>query len=411
MLDDEEFVKAVEEISTQMLVSGNEGALVYRWIGRHGTRIDGHGDFDIYARKVLRYCLRYGWIENPALLSTLLTRAAEGGLTPFAARMPAIATRIDKAKPKAADFFRGGTAWETCHLSLNLPFLNRDITRVAFEHFFNPLARKPQCARVLVVNGPPGGGKTFTGAFLRLLVGLHNEHDVAEADFAALKGGPPLTPDVLAKYLAGQMGTDTARAESEISNLADKGLPERWVQNIAIWLAGEANRTGKTWHLLLDNFHLSGVPNATLIFIEQLAGALAGKPLAWDVLEPEMGAPLRLVLLGYKGSMPEGNPLVRVEEIKAIERADLERHFRRYYAYKQWPLEQAKVSDLLDGIEAVRPSLFPPQPPPASAVGTPPEAPRWRMDELAEVVLRICKDLEQEAGGVPVTPGAPGERV
>lgn len=415
MLNNEEFNNAVVEIATQMLLSGNGGSLLFRWVKRHSIRIQTNADFDVYARNVIRYCERYGWIEEPALLSTLFRRVAlndDGsgrGLTPFAAQMPAIAARIEAQKPDAAEFYRGRAAWSTCHLSMAMPLLNRDATRTAFEDFFNPLARKPQCARVFVANGPPGSGKSFTGLFLRLLVGLYNgAHDVAEADFETLRAARPLTPDVLAVHLAEQMGTPRARAESEVAGLADKELPERWVQNIAIWLAGEANRTGKTWHLLLDNFHLPGVPETTHAFIEQLAAALAGKPLAWDVLDPDEGPPLRLALLGYARKLPDGH-LVREEKIGPITRPILEAHFRGYYEYKQLPFDQARVKAVLDRIEPRLPSLLPAPPaplPPGAAPLIPPAQPRWKMDQLAEVVLRACAALTGGPGNVPVAPGA-----
>lgn len=77
---------------------------------------------------MLEYCERYGWIEDPALLVRML----------------------EKVAPVA------------------LPLLGRSITRSAFQDFFLPLG---EGVRALIVNGPPGSGRTFMGDFLRLLVG------------------------------------------------------------------------------------------------------------------------------------------------------------------------------------------------------------------------------------------------
>lgn len=163
------------------------GKLVSRWVGRHAPRVESHPSFAIYANNVLRYCERYGWIEDPAVLLVLLRQLAATPRTPFGHRMPTIIARIAALKPII--FWTGGRAYDTCHLALELPLLNRETTRQAFEGFDESLKLPPKAVRVLVVNGPPGSGKTFTGDFLRLLVGLHpNEHGVAELDFSKWKG-------------------------------------------------------------------------------------------------------------------------------------------------------------------------------------------------------------------------------
>jgi hypothetical protein len=377
------------------------GKLVSRWVGRHALRVDPHQNFAIYANNVLRYCERYGWIEDPAVLLVLLSQLAATPRTPFGHQMPTVIARIAALKPII--FWTRGRAYDTCHLALELPLLNRETTRWAFEGFDESLQLPSKAARVLVVNGPPGSGKTYTGDFLRLLVGLHpNEHGVAELDFANWTG-KALTPDVLTVDLARQMGTPGSRAEAEVSRLHSQ-RPERWAIDLAIWLAGEAYSTGKIWHLLLDNFHLSGVLEPTYIFIEQLAAALAGKQIAWPPHDPDMGPPLRLALLGYTRPLVR-NALVRLEDIRPIMPGDLELHFHRYYTYKGWTVNVAEIARLVARYAPRLPALFPQTPVPPSAANAAP--PRWKMRELAQVVLQDCAALSAGAPGPPATAGAP----
>ena len=288
MLTQQEWKGVLDEMRFRMAEVGNGvGTVVGQWIGlHHSSRISVHTQYDLWADRILRYCERYGWIEDPALLLVLLRKVARAPKTPFGAEMPTIIARIAALAP--ISFWTGGRAYDTCHLVLKLPFLNRETTRCAFGAFDEPLELR-YAARVLVVNGPLGSGKTFTGDFLRLLVGLRSaQHGVAEVNFETWKG-KLLTPDALAAYLAKQMGTPEARAEADMTRIrgAINESPERWGKELAIWLAGEASRTEKTWHLLLDNFHLTGVPESTYSFIEQLLAALAGQPLAWQAPIPD----------------------------------------------------------------------------------------------------------------------------
>lgn len=404
MLTTDERRGVLDEMRTVMLQSGigAVGAMIYTWIGQHGTRIDAVGRPDVYAARVISYCERDGWIENPALIIKLLENFGPNAVGPYAQNIPTVVVRLRNIGPDVTTFFRNSTAWETCHLSLALPFLNREITRVALQEFSHPLEPADQAARVLIINGPSGSGKSFTGDFLRLLIGLRSATDVvAEANFAAFKG--ELTPDLLAINLGKQMGVDEARAVADMRRLRAP-QPERWAKNIAIWLAGEANRTKKTWHLFLDNFHLPGVPDATLKFIDLLLAALTDQQsLGWDIRDTLNGPPLRLVLSGYSGQIAENIPLLRVEEIKPITAEHLKLHFRRYFTYKEWPVNEAEIDAIVARYEPRLPSLFPVPTGPAATNGTVTQPP-WKMRELADVVLLDCEDLARKRGGPPVVP-------
>lgn len=404
MLDVEERRGLYTEMQWQMLQVGpaGVGGLVVTWLNMHGTRVDTNNRFDIYASNVLGYCERHGWIENPALLIRLIEKIAPTAMTNYAASLPRVAARLRNDMPEVADYYREGNAWDTCHLSAALPFLNRDITRRTFEKFFNPLpvAGMGDAARALVVNGPPGSGKTFTGDFLRMLIGIHEKglHAVAEADFLALTG-EPLTPDRLAAHLGKQMEIDPQQLAQQVRGFRANNRPK----DIAIWLADEAYRTGKTWHLLLDNFNRSGVPETTLIFIDQLLAGLEDQSsIAWNIRDPHMGVPLRLVLLGHARELPARRRLIRVEEIHPVTADDLRQHFRRYFIYKNWPADDAEINRIVRRYEEqILPVLFPAVEPAPAGGGA---AAAWRMRELRDVVLLDCLELERRRTGA--TPAA-----
>jgi hypothetical protein len=390
MLLPEEGNAVFEELSDQFALGGADvPELVATWIGmRHLRRIDYSSNPQIYAQRVLDYVTRYGWIELPALLQVMLEKLSPGALSRFAANIPSIAARIAAIAPLRL-WAANSSAWDTALLSLELPFLNRETTRRAFEHFDERLPLVNSAARVLVVNGPPGSGKSFTGDFLRLLVSLRPDTDrIAFVNFAAWTGSP-LTPDLLAKELARQMGVtpeQTSAAGVAFSH-GNTMRPERLAKGLVISLAAVANLTGKRWHIVLDNFHLPGVPDATYTFIEQLLSGLASGHIAWDV-DPSMGPPLRLVLLGYTRPLPVQNYLVRVEEISPITRDDLAAHFRRYYEFKQWPYTADEIDAIVARYEPRLKTLFP------TSAASRRRAPRWRMDKLAEVVRLDCAKQE-----------------
>jgi hypothetical protein len=407
MLQDNERSSVVEEMALQMTYAGLAGAgnLVVDWLGTvHGPRTETDARFAVWARNILRYCERYGWIENPALLLALLQRLIQHPRGPQAPLIPPIQTRIANLAPPLP-FPPGGRAWDTCFLAVELPFLGRGVTRTAFEDFDNPLGLKPNAARVLVVNGPPGSGKTFTGDFLRLLVGLHpNTTGVASLDFATWRG-EALEADVLARQLASQMTNNAAAAEPV--SPPDAQREERWGRSLAIWLERVAHGTGRVWHLLLDNFHLPGVPLSAHLFIDELLSGLSGRPIAWDAPDRDMGPSLRLVLLGYERPLKERNDLVRVDNIGPITPAELRTHFRGFYQWRQWPVDDPTIDAIVERYETRLAALFPAAA--GTVPGVQPAPPRWRMKELAEVVRRECVELERQhlaaSGAAGANPG------
>lgn len=391
LLSVEEQMNIIEEMATQMLIAGGSaGALVFNWVGKHGTRLDTSPNNYIWARTILRYCINSGWLYDPALLLYLLEKLKQSPAGSFGSQIPSLVTEIGKRKPDATKFYNGGTAWETCHLTLTLPFLNRKITRRAFEYFENQVLLKPNAARVLIVNGPSGSGKTFTGDFLRLLVGLRaNQVGLAEVDFKAWTG-QPLTADALVVHLAKQMDSP-ATGVPPLRNQR----PDRWTKELVIWLANEAEITGKTWNLFLDNFHLPGVPENTLIFIEQLMAALAGRPIAWNISDLQMGAPLRLVLSGYEGFVPENNNLIWRENIEPITVEDLNNHFERFYTYKGWIVDENEINAITQRYLPLLPNFFP-TPLLSNNGNSLTGKHNWRIEELANLVLRDCQAIEQK---------------
>jgi hypothetical protein len=385
MLTDAERNDFATYLADQMLQAnlGMGGSVKY-WVGsRHAIRIYAHPQPETYAWNVVKYCERQGWIEDPALLLCLLQKF------PDHPGMKAIYDRLrGLAKPT---FYIGGRAWDTCHVALALPFLDRDVTRRAIEGFDRPLVNPAQAARVLVVNGPPGSGKSFTSAFARFVVGAFapDVAGVTELDHLAWSSEHgELTPDALARELAQPMNPS-----SDPPKLGNR-RPERWTIDLAKWLVDVANGTSKVWYVVLDNFHLPGVPASTYMFIERVMAGLAGlENIGWNVLDTEMGPPIRLILLGYPRRLPIQTELIREETLKPVTLDELTTHFRRFFQFKGWPADASLIDKLVNRYAAILPALFPVGQSLAGPQGGSKPA-SWKMRELAEVVLRDCARLE-----------------
>src|SRR4029077_11188458 len=98
------------------------------------------------------YCERSAWVETPPLIINLLQQ-----LTPVDAFFAAVLADVRGWMPPI--FPIAGAPWDAFQVALEMPFLNRDISRRAIKEFAEPLRQPgapgpgiPSPARVLVVN-------------------------------------------------------------------------------------------------------------------------------------------------------------------------------------------------------------------------------------------------------------------
>ncbi len=118
----------------------------------HATRISTAQPPLEYSYNIVDYCILSGWIENPALIITLLEKFQDDA---------AIASIIEKLKRQPKPVLHSGRPSNTALVALKLPFIGRELARNTIDQFIDNFggATRP---RVLIVNGGTGMGKTFT---------------------------------------------------------------------------------------------------------------------------------------------------------------------------------------------------------------------------------------------------------
>lgn len=313
------------QIETQvaMTLLADKSALAALIGPYHAVRIESSSVPVLYARNAIRYVESSAWVEQPALVVQLVKQYA------VMANFQAILDRLSTLSPPR--FHTGASAWETCLLALQLPFLGRESTRLAVRDFFPPDVGTPATARVLVVTGGGRTGKSFTLDYSRYVASFPGGWAVAGVDFRT-QVVAQLGPAELVRQLAEQI------APNQPLTLAPPTLEQRarWVINLTETLVSLAAASGKSWIIVLDGFRGSDVPADTHEFIQQLAAGLAGAPLPWSV-DPREPPPLRLLLLDYTEPLQVENGFVRHDEAALVGPAEVMDYFRRFAAWKGWP--------------------------------------------------------------------------
>lgn len=142
------------------------------------------------------------------------------------------------------------------------PFLDRVTFRAVLRRFIERGAGP----RVLVVNGPPQVGKTYSSCYVSHLNDAFR--NILPVWIPADKGlAESYTPDEVAADIVSLAGGD-------ISDLPEKRETERrWAQKLGIWVLSKLNKQGIPFWLLLDGFR--GAPPETHTLIHYLAQNIA----------------------------------------------------------------------------------------------------------------------------------------
>jgi Cdc6-like AAA superfamily ATPase len=176
------------------------------------------------------------------------------------------------------------------------PFLNRAVLKQAVRKM-----RDIGGPAVLVVNGPPGSGKSTTADYLRQVSSATGAFRVAQANarFDA-------DPAALCRELAAHIGAlDRMPAET--------AEPARYNALLGEWLLATVMASGETWWLVIDDLSAAPLGADVVDFVGRLATLTAGAP-----------TPMRLVLLGWDAPLPaEVEPDVMREELGEIAIVDV----------------------------------------------------------------------------------------
>lgn len=319
-----------------------------------------------YAWSVVNYCECSAWMEDPALILKLLKQWAY--LPTFAAAI----ARIEGSKPKP--FHIPPRVWDPILVNLNLPLLNRAITRDAVECFYYPLVPKttPAGIRVLVATGPSGSGKSFTYLYIQYIKLFMTDINFGTVyvDLRA-QAASRFGPGDLISTILDQVNPDWRRQDVEVPELKEE-QPSRWLLQLCSILAEQIAFMDRKFIIVLDGLDEDGdtrvLPADTRDMITVLASAATGETI------PEVSNDLlRLVLLGFGHPIKNFRNRVRVDEIGPLTAADIAQYFADYGQFYGKTLDPQGIQDM------VRAVLDQDDP-----------ADRDRTSKLAEKALRIA---------------------
>jgi AAA ATPase domain len=194
---------------------------------------------------------------------------------------------------------------ETIWLPGGRPFVDRASLRSAVRELLDPDGR-----RVLVVNGPPGSGKSYTVRFIRHIADRTGTFETLHIDLAY---SPSLRPTQVATEITVAMGLlpievdVTSQPDTQV-RLLTSSLKSR------VWNAGN-------WWWVFDNCSSPGLPADTRNLIYALANAA----------EQDLDN-LRLILLGFEQTLGPGlDPLALREQLTQIGEPDIRQWFGDAY--------------------------------------------------------------------------------
>ena len=187
---------------------------------------------------------------------------------------------------------------ETAWLPNGAPLVNRTQLRKGVRDLLSPDGR-----RILIVNGPPGSGKSYSAAFISSVqqaTGLFKLALVRYEPASWLDYGPA----DLARSLGDILSVELPPRPADM----DPRAYHRW---IVTRLVSAVAASGQTWWWVLDGFFSVAHDDVT-DFIESLIQFVAREPH------------LRLVLLGYEQPLsPQAVTLAVREDISPLTEADV----------------------------------------------------------------------------------------
>lgn len=221
------------------------------------------------------------WAETTNRVAALV-RGAQN-VTPNNALLNAwadqILPRLAARQPPA--WYLPTDAFETCFLRGEQPFVDRADLRDHLRNLVNGAG-----SRVLVVNGPPISGKSYSLEYIAYLAeALGGPFRIAFIDLRE-ESSSAIGPDAVVRSLAHQMSLAVASIPTQAAQAA------RWVQELRDWIMGGIAQTGSSWCFIFDGFDHADVPEETRQLLKHLMSRA-------HKLTPA----LRVILLNYTEQM------------------------------------------------------------------------------------------------------------
>jgi hypothetical protein len=286
----------------QEQTGGQALGLIGAWMGndvRDGLTVMPSNGEQIH--ELLRYCEKDGLSGPAPLLLELLDR-------PELLIHPEVAAILADLRKKKDDVSHTDP-YGQC-LLMRKPFINRWNFRQVLQDF---VARNPT-RRLLVVNGRPKSGKTYSKLYVTHLKAACT--GFAPVWFSTVRGqAESYTPDEVARGIVAVV--DGNVAQMPVQHNGDN----RRAQELATWVINELGRRSTAFCLFLDG--LRNAPPETHTFIYVLADALTSNLHHVDG---------RLVLIDYDPEVLAELPYGFDEEtLDPIQKPDVEKFFLRVH--------------------------------------------------------------------------------
>lgn len=282
----------------QEQTGGNALALIGAWMGNDvRDRLTVMPTNKEQIDELLRFCEKDGLSGPAPLLLKLLDR-------PELLLYPEMADLLASLRKKKADIAQADP-YGQC-LLMQKPFINRWNFRRVLQAF---VARNPT-RRLLVVNGRPKSGKSYSKLYVTHLKSACT--GFAPVWFSAVRGqAESYTPDEVARGIVSVVDGNVAQMPAQHSS------DNKRAHDLATWVINEMGRRSTAFCLFLDGFR--NAPRETHAFIYFLADALTSNLHHVDG---------RLVLIDYDPEVLEDLPYgFDKEELDPIQRPDVEKFF------------------------------------------------------------------------------------
>jgi len=197
--------------------------------------------------------------------------------------------------------------------------------------------------RVLLVDGPPVTGKTYSIDLIKYLADLADNLPGQAFRFALIDlketASDRFGPDDLARSVTRQIGRDIATMPPPRTD----ALGNKWVQELRDWVIEGVQqvyqKTGRTIWIVVDGFTERALPAETEDLVHHLARYA-------DRNVPEM----RVVLIGYRRPLPEINEVILREHTRLIDRLDLIEFFKKLFPQKGQAIDDDAAEALADAV-------------------------------------------------------------
>jgi hypothetical protein len=344
LLTADERVQLRNEVARYIL--GNPYRLTRVIPYQHVIRIKPDPIPEEYAHCIIRYCEMSAWVEDPALIIQLLTEFRH---------LRVFQDAIDRIRQGRPPSFHRSPIWDTILLALDLPFIDRELTRKAIESFSYSLDSSARPGvRVLIVKGPRFSGKSFTYEYIRYVYSFQDSTTVfnvwvdfkkqATSRFGALD---------LTRALLDQINPDWhVQIELPVLNAEQ---PARWIIQLCTVIVEQIAKINKRCIIVLDGLddnRVAGsqdesqrVPQESIDMITRLSAIACGSELA-----EESNDLMRLVLLGFNYPITNYKERVREEDIKPITANAIRKYFIKYAEFYERVIDDQGLSDMVTAV-------------------------------------------------------------